>query len=175
LPFFDGASAHIRINEEGPGYIFVSEPDIGQGSRTTFANLDFTAAHVLGKGINPLMAEGQVHGAIAQGFGMALYEEIIVDGGEVKNVSFQTYEVPKIHHMPEVETVFIESGDPKGPYGAKGLVEPPLTSGAHAIANAVFNAIGVYLTNLPMNLDRLKINLRLGKEINELFDLLVYF
>ncbi len=113
--------------------------------------LSFTAAHDLGKTLNPLMAEGQVHGAIAQGIGFALYEEMTLENGKIINPNFKQYKVPRANHIPKITTIFIESNDPNGPYGAKGLAEPALTPVAPAIANAIYHAAGIRLTNLPMN------------------------
>jgi CO/xanthine dehydrogenase Mo-binding subunit len=112
--------------------------------------LSFWAAHDLGKTINPIMAEGQVHGAIAQGIGFALMEEIPLKDGKPIYNTFKYYKVPRATDMPTIETIFIESKDPSGPYGAKGLAEPALTPVAPAIANAVFHATGLRLNTLPL-------------------------
>ena len=119
--------------------------------------LSFWAAHDLGKTINPIMAEGQVHGAIAQGIGFALMEEIPLRDGKPIYNTFKDYKVPRATDMPPIEAIFIESKDPSGPYGAKGLAEPALTPVAPAIANAVFHATGLRLNTLP---------LRPGKDID---------
>jgi CO/xanthine dehydrogenase Mo-binding subunit len=118
--------------------------------------LSFTAAHDLGKVINPVGAEGQVHGAIAQGIGFALSEEIVLKDGKVMNPSFKNYQVPRAKDMPAIEIIFIESNDPFGPYGAKGLSEPALTPVAPAIANAIYHAVGIRLTNPPMTPKKVK-------------------
>jgi CO/xanthine dehydrogenase Mo-binding subunit len=102
------------------------------------------------------MAEGQVHGAIAQGMGFALSEEMELENGKIKNTNFKQYRVPKAKDMPAIKTIFIESNDPNGPYGAKGLAEPALTPVAPAIANAIYHATGIRLTRLPMNPRRVK-------------------
>lgn len=112
--------------------------------------LSLTAAHDLGKTINPLLAEGQVHGAVAQGIGFALMEEMVVKDGRVTNPDFKRYRVPRAKDIPPIRTIFVESNDPNGPYGAKGLAEPALTPIAPAISNAVYHAIGIRLTELPM-------------------------
>jgi xanthine dehydrogenase molybdenum-binding subunit len=118
--------------------------------------LSFSAAHDLGKVINPLMAEGQVQGAVAQGIGFALSEELILERGKVKNPNFKDYKVPRAKDMPSINIIFVESNDPNGPYGAKGLAEPALTPVAPAIANAIFHATGIRLKDLPMTSGRLK-------------------
>jgi CO/xanthine dehydrogenase Mo-binding subunit len=130
--------------------------------------LSLTAAHDLGKTINPLMAEGQVHGAVAQGIGFALMEEIQVNGGEVTSQNFRSYKVPRAKDIPPIYTIFVESNDPNGPYGAKGLAEPALTPIAPAIANAICHATGIRLKDLPMTADKmkhaLKVKVQLGKK-----------
>lgn len=118
--------------------------------------LSFWAAHDLGKTMNPIMAEGQVHGAIAQGIGFALMEEIPLKNGKTIYNTFKQYKVPRATNMPTIKALFIESNDPVGPYGAKGLAEPALTPVAPAIANAIFHATGLRLTKLPMTPGRVK-------------------
>jgi CO/xanthine dehydrogenase Mo-binding subunit len=112
--------------------------------------LGITAAHDLGKVINPLLSEGQVQGALAQGIGFALSEEMVFTDGIPGTRSFRAYHAPRITDMPPLTTMFIESDDPVGPYGAKGLAEPALTPTAPAIANAVYNAVGVRVKELPV-------------------------
>lgn len=122
--------------------------------------LSITAAHDLGKTINPLAAEGQVHGAIAQGIGFALTEELIVKEGKITNPNFKNYRVPRAKDIPSIHVIFVESNDPNGPYGAKGLAEPALTPIAPAIANAIYHAVGIRLTSLPMTPRKIKDSLR---------------
>jgi CO/xanthine dehydrogenase Mo-binding subunit len=118
--------------------------------------LSITAAHDLGKTINPLTAEGQVHGAIAQGIGFALTEELIVKEGKITNPNFKNYRVPRAKDIPSIHVIFVESNDPNGPYGAKGLAEPALTPVAPAIANAIYQAVGIRLTSLPLTPKKIK-------------------
>jgi CO/xanthine dehydrogenase Mo-binding subunit len=122
--------------------------------------LSCTAAHDLGKTINPVMAEGQVHGAIAQGIGFALFEEMNLENGKITNSNFKQYKVPRAKNIPHITTIFIESNDPNGPYGAKGLAEPALTPTAPAIANAIYNAIGARITSLPITPQKILASLR---------------
>lgn len=112
--------------------------------------LNVVSAHDLGKAINPLMARGQVYGAVAQGIGFALSEEMVEGSGVIKNQGFKHYDMPRSVDMPPVVPILVESGDPNGPYGAKGLGEPALTSIAPAIANAIFDAVGVRIDSLPI-------------------------
>lgn len=104
-----------------------------------------TAAHDLGCVVNPMLAEGQVHGGIAQGLGMALMEEYVP--GVTENL--HDYLIPTTGDMPEIETIFIEKPDPEGPMGAKGLGEHVLIPTAPAILNAIRHACGARITRLP--------------------------
>ena len=104
-----------------------------------------TAAHDVGRAINPLLAEGQVEGGIAQGIGMALMEEYVP--GRTENL--HDYLIPTIGDVPEIETILVEVPDPEGPFGAKGLGEHVLIPTAPAILNAIRHATGVLVTKLP--------------------------
>ncbi|MEM7695761.1 MAG: molybdopterin cofactor-binding domain-containing protein [Pseudomonadota bacterium] len=109
-----------------------------------------TAAHDVGRAINPTLVEGQVTGGIAQGLGMALMEEYIP--GRTENL--HDYLIPTIGDMPPVKTLIIEEPDPHGPYGAKGLGEHVLIPTAPAILNAIRDATGARLTAVPATPDR---------------------
>ena len=104
-----------------------------------------TAAHDLGRVINPLLAEGQIEGGIAQGLGLALMEEYIPDRTE----NLHDYLVPTIGDMPEIKSIFIEKPDPEGPMGAKGLGEHVLIPTTPAILNALRNCTGAIIKKLP--------------------------
>ena len=104
-----------------------------------------TAAHDLGRVINPLLAAGQIEGGIAQGLGMALMEEYIP--GRTENL--HDYLIPSAGDMPVVDTIFIEKPDPVGPMGAKGLGEHVLIPTAPAILNAIRDASGAEINQLP--------------------------
>jgi len=104
-----------------------------------------TAAHDLGRVINPLLAQGQVEGGIAQGLGMALMEEYVP--GRTENL--HDYLIPTTGDMPGIETIFVEVPDPEGPLGAKGLGEHVLIPTAPAILNAIRHATGARITRLP--------------------------
>jgi len=109
------------------------------------------AAHDLGKAINPMMAEGQIFGALAQGIGFSIYEELIFNQGAVWSDNFRDYVIPTAKDLPEMETILVEEEDPLGPFGAKGVGEPGLVATAPAIANAIYDAIGVRIVDLPMD------------------------
>ncbi|MER8681419.1 molybdopterin-dependent oxidoreductase [Mesorhizobium sp. M1405] len=114
--------------------------------------IKITAAHDVGKAINPLLAEGQIEGGIAQGIGMALMEEYIP--GRTENL--HDYLIPTSGDVPPIETILIEVPDPEGPFGAKGLGEHVLIPTAPAILNAVRHAAGVLVTKIPATPTRIR-------------------
>jgi len=122
--------------------------------------LGISAAHDVGRVINRLGIEGQIEGGIAQGIGYALYEELKVHGGRVLNSTFTDYKLPTTREIPELKLEFIETNDPAGPHGAKGVAEAPLVPVAPAIANAIFNATGVRIRELPMTPERVLASLK---------------
>ena len=124
------------------------EVDLALG---TVKTIRIVAAHDVGKAINPLLIEGQVHGGIAQGLGMALMEEYVP--GRTENL--HDYLIPTIGDVPPVETIIVEEPDEHGPYGAKGLGEHALIPTAPAILNAISNACGVRMTRVPVTPSRL--------------------
>jgi len=107
--------------------------------------IKITAAHDVGKAINPLLAEGQIEGGIAQGIGLALMEEYIP--GRTENL--HDYLIPTIGDVPPIETILVEVADPEGPFGAKGLGEHVLIPTAPAILNAIRHATGVLVKKVP--------------------------
>lgn len=117
--------------------------------------LNFVAAHDTGRTINPLGARGQTFGGVAQGIGYALTEEVVFKNGKVANSQFLDYKILTALDMPPVQTIDIETVDPEGPYGAKGVGEPGLVPTAAAIANAVYDAIGVRITDLPITPEKI--------------------
>lgn len=111
-----------------------------------------TAAHDLGRVINPLLAEGQIEGGVAQGLGLALMEEFIP--GRAENL--HDYLIPTVGDMPEIETILIEKPDGEGPFGAKGLGEHVLIPTAPAIFNAIRHATGAEIDRAPALPHRLR-------------------
>ncbi|WP_162652082.1 molybdopterin cofactor-binding domain-containing protein [Lentilitoribacter sp. Alg239-R112] len=111
----------------------------------TVKPLKFIAAHDVGRAINPVLVEGQIHGGIAQGMGMALMEEYIP--GRTENL--HDYLIPTVGDIPPIDTIIIEEPDAHGPYGAKGLGEHVLVPTAPAILNAIYNATGARITKVP--------------------------
>jgi len=105
----------------------------------------------LGVAINPMQAEGQSEGASAQGLGYELTEELVLDGsGRAINASFLDYKMLGAKDMPKLTTILVETDEPLGPYGAKSISEIPINAPAPAVANAVFQAIGVRFRKLPI-------------------------
>lgn len=126
--------------------------------------LNIVSSHDLGKAINPLMAQGQVYGAVAMGMGFALSEEMMEEHGIVQNQSFKHYDMMRATDMPPIDSLLIESNDPNGPYGGKGLGEPALTGIAPAITNAIYNAAGIWVTDLPITPEKVLKALREADE-----------
>ncbi len=116
--------------------------------------LKHCAAVDLGRCINVLTSEGQVEGSVAQGIGYALLEDIICHDGKVLNPSYLDYKIPTMLDVPDVVTIFVETIDPLGPFGAKGLGEPALVPVAAAINNALYDAVGVRMTELPFTREK---------------------
>jgi len=112
--------------------------------------LRIVAAHDIGRAINPMAVEGQIEGGIQMGLGYALTEEVLVKEGRVSNPNFMDYRLHTAADMPEIETIIVETDDPEGPFGAKGVGEMGANAIAAAVANAVFDAVGVRLTSLPI-------------------------
>ncbi len=114
--------------------------------------LRMVAAHDVGRAINPQQVEGQIHGGIAQGLGLALMEEYIPGRSE----NLHDYLIPTVGDMPQIEVLLIEDAEPLGPYGAKGVGEPGLVPTAPAILGAVRDAVGVRVTQVPLLPHRLR-------------------
>jgi CO/xanthine dehydrogenase Mo-binding subunit len=131
------------------------DPDTGE-----IRVLNYVAAHDIGRVINPLGARGQVIGGVVQGLGYSLMEEIKYDGGQVANANLVDYLIPTAKDIPRIQVLFAESSDPIGPYGAKGIGEPPLIPVAPAIANAVYDATGIRFTEIPITAEKLYLALK---------------
>ncbi|MCZ6623025.1 MAG: molybdopterin-dependent oxidoreductase [Deltaproteobacteria bacterium] len=117
--------------------------------------LRISAAHDVGKAINPLNCEAQIEGGLAMGIGAALHEEQVIDEkGKVRNPSFLDYHLVTSLDLPEMIPIIVECAEPEGPYGAKGLGEPGLAPTPAAIGNAVADALGVRIYDLPLTPER---------------------
>ncbi|MCP4248027.1 MAG: xanthine dehydrogenase family protein molybdopterin-binding subunit [bacterium] len=112
------------------------------------------ACHDVGKAINPQAVEGQIAGGVAQGIGMALMEEVVTRNGRILNANFTDYILPTVHDVPPVECLILENDDPGGPFGARGVGEPPLIGAVPAVLSAIADAIGAYPNHLPCTPER---------------------
>jgi CO/xanthine dehydrogenase Mo-binding subunit len=108
----------------------------------------------VGRAINPQSVEGQIQGGAVQGLGYGLMEEIVLADGVNLTTSFATYLIPTAADVPDVRAVVHESGEGLGPFGARGIGEPPIGPPAAAIANAIEEAAGVRMTRLPITAER---------------------
>jgi xanthine dehydrogenase molybdenum-binding subunit len=108
------------------------------------------SAHDVGRALNPIAAEGQIHGGIHMGLGYALAERLVVHDGQVLSATFMDYAILRADDMPELVVRLIESNETEGPFGAKGLGEAGVIPVSAAVANAIYDAIGVRFTELPI-------------------------
>jgi CO/xanthine dehydrogenase Mo-binding subunit len=113
-----------------------------------------TAAHDVGRAINPQSVEGQIRGGVAMSTGYGLLEEVELNEGITKTRNFDEYLIPTAMDVPEVRPIIVENADPYGPYGAKTIGEPTCELGAAAIANAICHASGKRIRALPMDMER---------------------
>ena len=116
--------------------------------------LKMTVAHDVGRAINPLAVEGQMDGQVFSGVGQTLFEECVMENGQVLNPSLLDYKLPRPFELPEIENIIVETIDPHGPFGAKEVGQGPIQCTTQAIANAVSNAIGYPLKKLPITPER---------------------
>jgi CO/xanthine dehydrogenase Mo-binding subunit len=114
------------------------------------------SAHDVGRALNPLAAEGQIHGGIHMGLGYALAERLVVEQGQVMTASFMDYAILRAADMPEIVVHLVETRDAEGPFGAKGLGESGVIPVSAAVANALHDAIGARLTELPLTPARVR-------------------
>ncbi|MBI1881891.1 MAG: molybdopterin-dependent oxidoreductase, partial [Chloroflexi bacterium] len=142
---------HAALEENAPGFVVhlvkvAVDPETGHVTPK-----QYVAIQDVGFALNPLMVEGQIHGGTVQSLGWALQEAMLYDDdGQLLTGSFMDYAVPKIDSVPSIEAVLVTNPSPLGPFGARGVGEPPITAGPAAIANAIKDAVGVRLTELPL-------------------------
>lgn len=120
----------------------------------TVTVLKLVAAHDVGRAINPQSVEGQIQGGAVQGLGFALMEDVVLEDGVNMTTSFASYLIPSAADVPDVEAVVVESGEGLGPFGARGIGEPPIGPPAAAVANAIEDATGARVTTLPLTPER---------------------
>jgi len=114
----------------------------------------FTSAHSTGTVLNPLMHQAQIDGGVVMGMGYALMEEVMIDGGKVVTSNFGDGKIPSIRDIPKLKTVIQEFPVGNGPYGGMSIGEPPVVPTAAAIANAVHDAVGVRIYDLPITAEK---------------------
>lgn len=118
--------------------------------------LDYVAIQDVGLAINPGQVEGQIHGGVTQGLGWALFEHLVHDeSGQLLTSNLMDYALPHSFNVPNIQIELVEIPSDLGPYGAKGVGEPPVVPVGAAIANAVHDAIGVRMTHLPITPERI--------------------
>ena len=102
-----------------------------------------------GKALNPINVEGQMDGGVAQGIGWAIMEETLMQNGVMRNAAFHNYMIPTIKDMPKLESIIVEHPNELGPFGAKGMGEPPIIGVGPAIRNALYDALGLKMNVMP--------------------------
>jgi len=114
-----------------------------------------TVAHDCGRALNPMTVEGQVEGSVWMGLGQAVQEEMIWNRGRLMNPSMLEYKVASTLESPEIDTILVESVDPEGPLGAKEAGEGSLAAAIPAVANAIYDAVGVRITSTPITPEKI--------------------
>jgi 4-hydroxybenzoyl-CoA reductase subunit alpha len=118
------------------------------------------AAHDCGRALNPVSVEGQIIGSVWMGLGQALEEEMVWKDGLLMNPGLLEYRSPSTTESPEIEPIIVESIDPEGPFGAKECSEGSLAATIPAISNAIYNAVGIRLREVPFTPERVLAALR---------------
>ncbi len=177
LNFEDGSAVHGPIIGRGvfiPANVINFDPETGlsdnpvtfwtYGANGVEIEVDTETGHIkvlqvaacwdVGKVVNPTLIEGQVEGAIVQGIGSVLFEEIKLDKGKFLNKSFMDYKIPTVSDMPEMKLTFLENPQWDGPFGARAIAEPAMIPSAPAIANALYNALGIRINRMPLTPER---------------------
>ncbi|MFQ6030298.1 MAG: xanthine dehydrogenase family protein molybdopterin-binding subunit, partial [Dehalococcoidia bacterium] len=147
-------SSQVSVDPRGSGNAFSThivdvEVDPETGKVTI---LDYTAVQDAGKAVHPSYVEGQMQGGVTQGIGWALNEEYFFNQeGQMVNSSFLDYRMPTSLDLPMIDTVIVEVANPGHPFGVRGVGEVPIVPPMAAIANAIYDAVGVRMTHLPMS------------------------
>lgn len=128
--------------------------------------LKVAAAYDVGKAINPQLCQAQIEGGIVQGLGSALLEHQIMNKGKVLNPNFVDYKIPAVRDVPEMIVRIIEVPEETGPYGARGVGEPAMVPTAPAIANAIYNALGIRINSLPLTAEKVLYAIKNNKSVS---------
>ncbi|HUK51447.1 MAG TPA: molybdopterin cofactor-binding domain-containing protein, partial [Terriglobales bacterium] len=119
--------------------------------------VNYVAAHDSGTVLVPTQAKSQIYGGVVQGLGYALMEDLIIEKGKIMNPSFLDYYIPTAADIPPIKAILVEAPDPEnGPFGAKGLGEPPIEPVAAAVGNAIHNALGFPIREFPYTPERVR-------------------
>jgi CO/xanthine dehydrogenase Mo-binding subunit len=138
--------AHVSFAFAAHRAVVDVDPDLG-----LVRVVDITTSQDVGKAVNPMQVTGQVEGGIAQGVGLAVMEEMVLDAGRPRNASFTDYLIPTTLDMPPVRiAALIEEAEPGAPFGAKGVGEPPVISSPAAVVSAIRAATGLELPRIPV-------------------------
>ena len=191
LPFGDVADQATRFRHGAPivGTGFYDPPTVLPDPKTKYGNIspvypfachiaevevdpdtgqvdvvNFVAAHDSGRVINPMAIEGQIQGGVLQGLGWVLMEDMVTEQGKIINPDFLDYLIPTAVDAPEVKSILIEPVDPNGPYGAKGIGEPALNPVMVAVSNAIYNATGIRMKELPISAEKIFVELKKQKK-----------
>jgi 4-hydroxybenzoyl-CoA reductase subunit alpha len=113
------------------------------------------AAHDCGFALNPLTVEGQIEGSVSMGLGQAIQEQVLFEQGLIMNPGLLEYKTPGVLDSPVIESIIVESADSEGPYGAKEAGEGSLAAVIPAVGNAIYDAIGVRITELPFTPEKI--------------------
>ncbi len=156
--------ASINAQGAGPGYAtHICDVEVDEETGHVKV-LRYTAIQDVGKAIHPAYVEGQMQGGAVQGIGWALNEEYIYDkNGKLDNPGFLDYRVPVASDLPMIETIMVEVPNPRHPFGAKGVGEAPIVPPMAAVANAIEDAIGIRMHDLPMSPPRVRAALDAAK------------
>jgi CO/xanthine dehydrogenase Mo-binding subunit len=152
-------SAEVSINAQGAGAGWATHIcDVEVDRETGFVKiLRYTAVQDVGRAIHPAYVEGQIQGGVTQGVGWALNEEYIYDkDGRLENPGFLDYRIPVASDLPMIDAVMVEVPNPRHPFGAKGVGEVPIVPPMAAVANAIADATGVRMRDLPMSPPKLR-------------------
>jgi CO/xanthine dehydrogenase Mo-binding subunit len=156
--------ANPAFSQQAPGFAaelarLEVDPDTGEVTIH-----DFVIVQDVGRAINPLAVEGQMQGGAVQSLGIALTEALMFDdSGRLTNPSLLDYRKLTAADLPNLETIIVEVPSPAGPFGARGVGEPPIIPAPAAIANAVNDAVGARITELPLSPERIALALVNGK------------
>ncbi|MGS0763499.1 xanthine dehydrogenase family protein molybdopterin-binding subunit [Syntrophomonas curvata] len=146
-----------KYGNVSPAYVFgthIAEVEVD----TSTGHVDvvnYWAAHDVGRVIHPKLLAGQVEGGVAMGIGWALMEDMLTRDGKILNDGFLDYRIPGSNDVPRINSIWVETDEPNGPFGAKGIGEPALNPVAPAVANAIYHATGVRFNELPITPEKI--------------------